>query len=77
MHSKASVIGCKVIIPRFLQISASIMANNNAEIWTNILHNGQIVSRVYARASDGEHDQGAHTILLKLTEGKSIRKCMW
>lgn len=54
------------------QFSASIMADNSGEVWAQFLLNGEKVSHIYARASDGRHDQGANTVVLQLKKGDTV-----
>ena len=51
------------------QFSATILANNKGEVWCSLVQNGKRVASVYARASDGRHDQGSITLILQLNEG--------
>ena len=52
------------------QFSTTIMADNNGQIWCDLLLNGVPVAHIYARASDSRHDQGSHTIILQLKKGQ-------
>ena len=50
--------------------SASIMADNNKEVWTMFMHNNKDICRIYARGTDDRHAQGSQTMILQLEKGK-------
>ena len=54
------------------QFSASMMTGNDGEIWSYFSLNEKRIAYIYARASDGRHDQGANTVMLQLHKGDRV-----
>lgn len=55
------------------QFSASILTDNNGEVWSYFsLNGGDAVANIYGRASDTRHDQGAQTVILQLKKGDNV-----
>jgi hypothetical protein len=53
-------------------IYSSILAAHGAEIWCQIVVNGVNKGSVYARGTDGRHDQGSQAILVQLKKGDDV-----
>jgi hypothetical protein len=53
-------------------IYSSILAAHGAEIWCQIVVNGVNKGSVYARGTDGRHDQGSQAILIQLQKGDDV-----
>lgn len=52
--------------------SATILADNGGEVWSQFILNEEEVADIYARASDDRHDQGSHTVILHLSKGDRV-----
>lgn len=52
--------------------SATILADNGGEVWSQFMLNEEKVAHIYARASDGRHDQGSNTVILQLSKGDRV-----
>lgn len=53
--------------------SASVLSTNRGDVVHGaMLHNGNVLAKLYARGDGGGHDQGCVTILVSLTAGDEI-----
>ena len=50
----------------------SVLADNNREIWCELVVNGAIKASVYARGTDGRHDQGSQALVIQLNQGDDV-----
>lgn len=57
--------------------SATILADNGGEVWSQFILNEEEVADIYARASDDRHDQGSHTVILHLSKGTHLYTHTW
>jgi hypothetical protein len=57
---------------QFLVSISYILAAHGAEIWCQIVVNGVNIGSVYARGTDGRHDQGSQAILVQLQKGDDV-----
>ncbi|XP_045206763.2 complement C1q-like protein 4 [Mercenaria mercenaria] len=59
-------------VPGLYVFFTSILADNNREVWCQIVVNGVIKASVYARGTDTRHDQGSQVMIIQLQQGDTI-----
>ncbi|XP_045206773.2 complement C1q-like protein 2 [Mercenaria mercenaria] len=50
----------------------SVLADNNREVWCQVVVNGKNKGSAYARGTDGRHDQGSQAIIVQLQQGDDV-----
>lgn len=50
----------------------SVLADHNREVWCNLVVNNVVKTSVYARGTDGRHDQGSQMIVTQLQQGDDV-----
>ncbi|KAH3715283.1 cerebellin-3-like [Dreissena polymorpha] len=53
-------------------LSSAVLTFWGQEIHTAIIHNGNIIARIYGHGDNGRHDQGSQTVVLKLNVGDEV-----
>lgn len=51
---------------------SSILADNDREVWCRFSVNGVHGDAIYARGTDGRHDQGSQMIIAQLNQGEDV-----
>ncbi|XP_060572135.1 uncharacterized protein LOC132730271 [Ruditapes philippinarum] len=51
---------------------SSILSINDGEVWCQIVVNGNKKASIYARGTDGRHDQGSQAIIVYLHQGDDV-----
>ncbi|KAH3771412.1 hypothetical protein DPMN_172729 [Dreissena polymorpha] len=55
----------------FYVLSSSTMCATNGEVLAAMVHNGNIVTRMYCHGDGGRHDQGSQTVVVQMFAGDS------
>ncbi|XP_060581502.1 complement C1q-like protein 4 [Ruditapes philippinarum] len=59
-------------VPGLYVFYTSVLADNDREVWCELIVNGAIKASVYARGTDGRHDQGSQALVIQLKQGDDI-----